>query len=85
MHLITHYYFGSIFLVNVPVALIGVVAIASVVPESTKPDRHPLDFVGLALGTSGVTALILAIIQGPSWGWRSSPTLVLFGAGGVAA
>jgi hypothetical protein len=27
-----------------------------------------------------VTALILAIIQGPSWGWRSSPTLVLFGA-----
>jgi hypothetical protein len=29
----------------------------------------------------GITALILAIIQGPSWGWRSSPTLVLFGAG----
>jgi len=36
--------------------------------------------VGLALGTAGITALILAIIQGPSWGWRSSPTLVLFGA-----
>jgi DHA2 family multidrug resistance protein-like MFS transporter len=78
--LITHYFFGSIFLVNVPIALIGVVAIATVVPESTNPDRHPLDFAGLALGTSGVTALILAIIQGPSWGWRSSPTLVLFGA-----
>jgi EmrB/QacA subfamily drug resistance transporter len=78
--LITHFFFGSIFLVNVPVALIGVVAIASVVPESTIPVRHPMDLVGLALGTSGVTALILAIIQGPSWGWRSSPTLVLFGA-----
>ena len=36
--------------------------------------------MGLALGTAGVTALILAIIEGPSWGWRSSPTLVLFGA-----
>jgi len=78
--LITHFFFGSIFLVNVPVALIGVVAIASVVPESTIPVRHPMDMVGLVLGTSGVTALILAIIQGPSWGWRSSPTLVLFGA-----
>jgi DHA2 family multidrug resistance protein-like MFS transporter len=78
--LITHFFFGSIFLVNVPVALIGVVAIASVVPESTIPERYPMDLVGLALGTTGVTALILAIIQGPSWGWRSSPTLVLFGA-----
>ena len=77
--LITHFFFGSIFLVNVPVALIGIVAIASVVPESINPERHPLDLVGLVLGTSGVTALILAIIQGPSWGWRSSPTLVLFG------
>ena len=78
--LITHYFFGSIFLVNVPVALVGVVAIASVVPESTNPERHPVDFAGLALGTMGITSLILAIIQGPSWGWRSSPTLVLFGA-----
>src|SRR6202142_3358018 len=78
--LITHFFFGSIFLVNFPIALIGVLAIASVVPESTNPDRHPLDFVGLALGTSGVTALLVAIIEGPSWGWRSSPTLVLFGA-----
>jgi EmrB/QacA subfamily drug resistance transporter len=78
--LVTHFFFGSIFLVNVPVALVGVVAIASVVPESTNPGCHRLDVLGLALGTSGVTALILAIIQGPSWGWRSSPTLVLFGA-----
>jgi EmrB/QacA subfamily drug resistance transporter len=78
--LITHFFFGSIFLVNVPVALVGVAAIATVVPESANPERHRLDFVGLVLGTTGVTALILAIIQGPSWGWRSSPTLGLFGA-----
>jgi len=32
------------------------------------PKRHPPDVVGLALGTAGITALILAIIQGPSWG-----------------
>lgn len=77
--LITHYWYGSIFLVNVPLALVGVVAIASVVPESRAPRRRRMDYLGLALGTSGITALVLAIIEGPSWGWRSSPTLVLFG------
>jgi EmrB/QacA subfamily drug resistance transporter len=78
--LITHYWYGSIFLVNVPLALLGIVAIAIVVPESRSPRRRRMDYVGLVLGTSGVTALVLAIIEGPSWGWRSSPTLVLFGA-----
>jgi len=43
--LITHFFFGSIFLVNVPIALVGVVAIAFVVPESTIPKRHPPDVV----------------------------------------
>ena len=78
--LITHYWYGSIFWVNVPVALVGIAAIASVVPESRAPRRRRMDYRGLVLGTSGVTALVLAIIEGPSWGWRSSPTLGLFGA-----
>ncbi len=78
--LITHYWYGSIFLVNVPLALVGIVAIAIVVPESRSPRRRRLDYLGLVLGTTGVTSLVLAIIEGPSWGWRSSPTLVLFGA-----
>jgi DHA2 family multidrug resistance protein-like MFS transporter len=78
--LITHYWYGSIFLVNVPLALIGVIAISSVVPESRSPQRRPFDFGGLVLGTVGVTTLVLAIIEGPSWGWRSSPTLALVGA-----
>ncbi len=78
--LITHYWYGSIFLVNVPIAIIGLIAVGLVVPESVSPQRHPVDFGGLVLGTAGITALTLAIIEGPSWGWRSSPTLVLFGA-----
>lgn len=78
--LITHYWYGSIFLVNVPIAIVGLMAVGLVVPESTSPQRHPIDLGGLILGTAGITALTLAIIEGPSWGWRSSPTLGLFGA-----
>lgn len=78
--LITHFWYGSIFLVNVPIAMVGLVAVNVVVPESTSPQRLPVDYGGLIFGTAGITTLTLAIIEGPSWGWRSSPTLVMFGA-----
>ncbi len=76
--LLVHFWYGSIFLVNVPVVIIALVASTFVVPESRSPGAHSLDAGGLALGTFGVSALILAIIQGPSWGWRSVATLSLF-------
>jgi EmrB/QacA subfamily drug resistance transporter len=76
--LLVHFWYGSIFLINAPLVLIAVVASNYVVPESKSPVRRRLDIVGLILGTSGVTMLTLAIIQGPSWGWHSLTTLTLF-------
>ncbi|MEO9181508.1 MAG: MFS transporter, partial [Acidimicrobiales bacterium] len=58
--LITHYWYGSIFLVNVPIAIVGFMAVGFVVPESRSPQRYPVDFGGLVLGTAGITALTLA-------------------------
>src|ERR1019366_7871397 len=49
-----------------------------VVPESRSAIRRRLDVGGLFFGTSGVTTLVLAIIEGPSWGWRAPTTLALF-------
>jgi MFS transporter, DHA2 family, multidrug resistance protein len=76
--LLVHFWYGSIFLINAPLVLIAVVASNYIVPESKSPVRRRLDSVGLILGTSGVTLLTLAIIQGPSWGWHSVTTLALF-------
>ena len=81
--LITHFWYGSIFLVNVPLCLVGIGAVALVVPESRSPQRRRFDFVGLFLGSIGVTTLVLAIIEGPSWGWLSRPTLGLFALSAV--
>jgi len=76
--LITHFWYGSIFLVNVPLALVAIVAIALVVPESKSAGHHRLDVIGLLIGTAGLTALVVAIIQGPSWGWRSYAVVSMF-------
>jgi len=82
--LLVHFWYGSIFLINAPLVLIAVLAANYVVPESKSPSRRRLDLGGLGLGTSGVTLLTLAIIEGPSWGWRSVSILTLFVATLVA-
>ncbi|HEY5111306.1 MAG TPA: MFS transporter [Acidimicrobiales bacterium] len=76
--LLVHFWYGSIFLINAPLVLFAVIAVGFVVPESKSPQRRRLDLVGLVLGTAGVTALTLAIIEGPSWGWRSAGTVLVF-------
>jgi len=76
--LLVHYWYGSIFLINAPLVVIAVIAVGFVVPESKSPQTRRLDLVGLVFGTTGVTALTLAIIEGPSWGWRAASTLAVF-------
>ena len=76
--LIVHFWYGSIFLINVPIVAVAMIAAAVIVPESRSPHRQRFDFGGLVLGTAGITTLVLAIIQGPTWGWLAPVTLVLF-------
>ncbi len=76
--LLVHYWYGSIFLINVPLVILAVTLTAIVVSESRSPLRRRVDSVGLVLGTLGITALTLAIIEGPSWGWRSATTIGVF-------
>jgi EmrB/QacA subfamily drug resistance transporter len=76
--LLVHFWYGSIFLINAPLVVIALVASAFIVPESKSPQRRRVDLGGLVLGTVGVAALTFAIIEGPSWGWRSVSTLGVF-------
>ena len=61
-----------------PAAIIGVVATLFVIPESRDPDSPPIDWGGVALSTVALASLVAAIIQGPSWGWLDTRTLIGF-------
>jgi MFS transporter, DHA2 family, multidrug resistance protein len=76
--LIIHFWYGSIFLVNLPIVVVAYLACGRIVPESKAPVARSFDTGGLALGTAGLTALVLATIEGPGWGWLSSSTLALY-------
>src|SRR6266851_95557 len=67
--LLTHYAWGSIFLINAPVVVIAVVGAWFFIPESKDPDPKRLDWVGALLEMAGVTGIVYAIIEEPVRGW----------------
>ncbi|WP_444878346.1 MFS transporter [Citrobacter koseri] len=58
----------SIFLINVPICLIAVVA-ARYIPESRSPQRPALDWTGVVLVSTGLAFLMVPLIEGPGKGW----------------
>ncbi|MFF3496509.1 MFS transporter [Streptomyces sp. NPDC002795] len=73
--LLDHFWWGSIFLINIPVALVGLVAVIALVPESKNPQGDRPDLLGAVLSTIGMTGVVYAIISGPDDGWTSTTTL----------
>jgi EmrB/QacA subfamily drug resistance transporter len=73
--LLAHYWWGSVFLVNVPVAALGLIAAIWLVPNSRNPATRRPDPVGAFLSILGGAALLWGIIEAPGRGW-SSPLIV---------
>ena len=80
--LLDHFWWGSIFIVNIPLTVIAVVAGRRLLPESRDPVARRMDWTGAALSGVGLVALVWAIIEAPAKGWTSAPVL---GAGTLAA
>jgi EmrB/QacA subfamily drug resistance transporter len=81
--LIARFWWGAAFLINVPVAVVGIVAAVVSMPESTGRWRRP-DPVGAGLSVVGMTAVVWAIVEVPRNGIAHPGTLVA-GAVGVAS
>ena len=64
--LLAHFWWGSVFLVNVPVVIVALVLVARWVPRSHDPATPPIDRWSALLWWGSLTALIVAIIEGPA-------------------
>ncbi|MES4887117.1 MFS transporter [Streptomyces sp. NPDC096012] len=72
---LNHFWWGAIFLINIPVAALGLLAVAVLVPESKAPRGDRPDPLGALLSTIGMASLVYAIISGPRHGWTSGRVL----------
>jgi EmrB/QacA subfamily drug resistance transporter len=81
--LLGYYWFGSVFLVNVPFILLALVGGWFLVPKSRDPEQGRLDPVGAGLSIVGIVALVYGLIQAPTEGWASGRTLTAFAIAAV--
>jgi hypothetical protein len=72
-----------VFLVNVPVVAVAVLAGGPLVPESKDPDATPLDPIGAGLSIAALVSLVYGIIEAPENGWTDPITLGAFGIGAI--
>jgi EmrB/QacA subfamily drug resistance transporter len=73
--LLEHFYWGSIFLVNLPLIALALLGIARYVPESRDPVHRHLDLLGAALSIVGLATLVYGVIRGGSDGWSDPGTV----------
>ena len=69
--LLVRYWWGSVFLINVPIAALGLVASVFLVPNSKNPSARRLDPLGAALSIAGFGLLLWAIIEASNRTWTS--------------
>jgi EmrB/QacA subfamily drug resistance transporter len=79
--LLGRFWWGSVFLFMVPLAVAVALLVAFLVPTSRDPAAPPIDWPGLVLSSAGMGTLVFSIIQAPHWGWGDPRTVLAIAAG----
>ena len=74
--LLAHFWWGSVFLINVPVTVAGAMAVALLVPESRNPERAGIDVLGVLLSIAGLVLVVYGIVQGGDAGSWVHPVVL---------
>lgn len=76
--LLEHFWWGSIFLVNLPVVAVALLAGQLLIPKTRDPDAGRLDANGLVLSIAAILLLVYTVIEAPKHGWSSAMTIAGF-------
>jgi EmrB/QacA subfamily drug resistance transporter len=81
--LLTNYWWGWVFLINVPVVVVALAAVVALVPESCASEHPGLDFVGVLSSAGGLVILTYGLIKAGQQGWSNAYGLAMM-VGGMA-
>ena len=72
---LANFWWGWVFLINVPVVVLGIVAVAALVPESRSANRHAVDWWGVVGSSTGLTLLMYGVIEAGRAGWGDAGSI----------
>jgi len=82
-YLLNHFFYGSVFFVNLPIIALALLAGHLLLPKSKDTSETRLDPVGAGLSIIGLVAVVYALIEAPDHGWASARTIATALAGFV--
>jgi MFS transporter, DHA2 family, multidrug resistance protein len=80
-YLLDHFWWGSVFLINVPVVLLALVAVVTLLPESRSEQRPRVDVLGVIGSSAGLAGLTYGFITAGEKGWTNAAALATIAAG----
>ncbi len=82
-YLLDHFWWGSVFLINIPIVALALIAVFFLLPESRSEHRPGIDGLGVVLSSAGLTALTYGFIKAGQNGWGDTTALATIGTGVV--
>ncbi|WP_181786421.1 MFS transporter [Streptomyces phytophilus] len=80
--LLDHFWWGSVFVINIPLVAVGILAAVLLIPETKDPAAPKIDIISTVLGILGLGALVYGVIEAPSEGW-GDPVILATITGGA--
>lgn len=74
--LLKHYWWGSVFLINIPLVIVALLAVAVLMPESRSETRPRLDPFGIFTSSLGLVSVIYGVIRAGEEGWGNTGAIV---------
>src|SRR6266545_3997881 len=81
--LLTHYWWGSVFLINGPVIALALLAVAVLLPESRSARSARFDVPGMVVSSAGLVGLTYGAIEAGQEGWGDARALTAMAAGAL--
>jgi DHA2 family multidrug resistance protein-like MFS transporter len=82
--LLDNYWWGSVFLINVPIVVLALAAVAFLMPESRGSGKFRIDALGVVISSAGLSALTYGVIRAGQDGWSDSLAVTTMVGGLVA-
>jgi len=67
--LLNNYWWGSVFIINLPLVLVAILAVSFLLPESRSKEHRPVQLLGVLISSGGLVALTYGVIEAGERGW----------------